>query len=195
MSMSAFIFAVIAPTGLVIRFPSIRPRSGKPVSAATFDPKEGRVSKVDYFNGPGANASSGLKKISAERSITFLPQMPLPQKREVRQLPPPPPYPRPMAQSSSPLRAQIATFALDVHGEGVKIAAENEKLSVWQEAWRLSPSVAATAGVGGAAFTFAFIFAHEGMSYKLTSNDIAQIAGFSATVFAAVFAYFKGRID
>ena len=41
----------------------------------------------------------------------------------------------------------------------------------------------------------AFIFAHEGMSYKLTSNDIAQIAGFSATVFAAVFAYFKGRID
>jgi hypothetical protein len=100
MSMSAFIFAVIAPTGLVIRFPSIRPRSGKPVSAATFDPKDGRVSKVDYFNGPGANANSGLKKISAERSITFLldalPQMPLPQKREVRQLPPPPPYPRPM---------------------------------------------------------------------------------------------------
>ena len=29
---------------------------------------------------------AGLKKISAERSITFLPQMPLPQKREVRQL-------------------------------------------------------------------------------------------------------------
>jgi hypothetical protein len=100
MSMSAFIFAVIAPTGLVVRFPSIRPRSGKPVSAATFDPKDGRVSKVDYFNGPGANANSGLKKISAERSITFLldalPQTPLPQKREVRQLPPPPPYPRPM---------------------------------------------------------------------------------------------------
>ena len=64
---------------------------------------EGRPSLqglVDYFNGPGANANSGLKKISAERSITFLldalPQMPLPQKREVRQLPPPPPYPRPM---------------------------------------------------------------------------------------------------
>ena len=84
------------------------------------------------------------------------------------------------------MRAQIATFALDVHGEGVKIAAKNEKLSVWQEA----VTVAATAGVSGAAFTLAFIFAHEGMSYKLTSNDIAQIAGFSATVFAAVFAYF-----
>ena len=65
------------------------PRSGKPVSAATFDPKDGRVSKVDYFNGPGASANCGLKKVSAERSITFLldyvPQMPLQQKREVRQ--------------------------------------------------------------------------------------------------------------
>ena len=93
------------------------------------------------------------------------------------------------------MRAQIATFALDVHGEGVKIAAKNEKLSAWQEAATLAP----TAGVGAAAFTLAFIFAHEGMSYELTSNDLAQIAGFSATfsttVFAAVFAYFKGRID
>ena len=93
------------------------------------------------------------------------------------------------------MRAQIATFALDVHGEGVKIAAKNEKLSVWQEAVTL----AATAGIGAAAFALAFIFAEEGMSYKLTSNDMALIAGFtatfSATFFAAIFAYFKGRND
>ena len=185
-------FLAVALTGLIIRGPPIRPRSGKPVSATTFDPKDGRVSKVDYFNGPGANANSGLKKISAERSVTFLldalPQMPLPQKREVRQLPPPRPYPRPML---IPLRAQIATFALDVHGEGVKIAANNEKLSMWQEA----VTVAATAGVGAAAFGLAFIFAYEGMSYKLTGNDIALTASFSATFFAAFFAYFKRRND
>ena len=39
----------------------------------------------------------------------------------------------------------------------------------------------------------------EGMSYKLTGNDMAQIAGltasFSATFFVAVFAYCKGRND
>lgn len=188
-------FLAVALAGLIIRGPPIRPRSGKPVSATTFDPKDGRVSKVDYFNGPGANANSGLKKISAERSVTFLldalPQMPLPQKREVRQLPPPPPYPRPML---IPLRAQIATFALDVHGEGVKIAAKNEKLSV-QSVWQEAVTVAATAGVGAAAFGLAFIFAYEGMSYKLTGNDIALTASFSATFFAAIFAYFKGRND
>ena len=92
------------------------------------------------------------------------------------------------------MRAQIATFALDVHGEGVKIAAKNEKLSVWQ-----AVTLAATAGIGAAAFALAFIFAEEGMSYKLTSNDMALIAGFtalfSATFFAAIFAYFKGRND
>ena len=91
--MIAFLFAV-APTGLIIRPGSIRARSDKPVSPATFDPADSRVSKVDYFSGPGANANSGLKKSSAERSITFLldalPQMPLPQKREV-----PPPRPTP----------------------------------------------------------------------------------------------------
>ena len=93
------------------------------------------------------------------------------------------------------MRAQIATFALDVHGEGVKIVAKNEKLSVWQEAVTLT----AGSGVGAAATMLAFIFAHEGMSYKLTGNDMAQIAGltasFSATFFVAVFAYCKGRND
>ena len=87
--------------------------------------------------------------------------------------------------------AQIATFALDVHGEGVKIAAKNEKLSVWLAVFTL----AATAGVGAAAFALAFIFAEEGMSYKLTGNDMALTASFSATFSAAIFAYFKGRND
>ena len=89
------------------------------------------------------------------------------------------------------MRAQIATFALDVHGEGVKIVAKNER----QEAVTLT----AGSGVGAAATMLAFIFAHEGMSYKLTGNDMAQIAGltasFSATFFVAVFAYCKGRND
>ena len=93
------------------------------------------------------------------------------------------------------MRAQIATFALDVHGEGVKIAAKNDKLSVWQEA----VTVAATAGVGGAAFTLAFIFAHEGMSYKLTSNDIAAdrrlLGDRLRGCLRLLLTYFKGRID
>ena len=88
-SITLKMLALFALTGLIIRGPPTRPRSGKPVSATTFDPKDGRVSKVDYFNGPGASANCGLKKVSAERSITFLldyvPQMPLQQKREVRQ--------------------------------------------------------------------------------------------------------------
>ena len=54
------------------------------------------------------------------------------------------------------MRAQIATFALDVHGEGVKIVAKNEKLSVWQEAVTLT----AGSGVGAAATMLAFTFAH-----------------------------------
>jgi hypothetical protein len=88
-SITLKMLALFALTGVIIRGPPTRPCSGKPVSATTFDPKDGRVSKVDYFNGPGASANCGLKKVSAERSITFLldyvPQMPLQQKREVRQ--------------------------------------------------------------------------------------------------------------
>ena len=82
-----------------------------------------------------------------------------------------------------------------MHGEGVKIAAKNDKLSVRQEA----VTVAATAGLGAAAFGLAFIFAYGGMSYKLTNENIVQLAGFSASfsaaVFSTVFAYFKGRND
>ena len=107
-------FLAVAPTGLIIRGPSIRPRTGKPVSATIFDPADNRVSKVDYFNGPGANPNSGLKKISAERSITFLldtlPQVPLPQKREV---PPPPPLPPPNSSwARSPFKRPRSPCAL-----------------------------------------------------------------------------------
>ena len=117
MMMIALTIAAIAPSALV-SFPRMRPRSDKPVCAATFDPKDGRVSKVDYFNGPGANPNSGLKPISAERSITFLldalPQMPLPQKREVRQLPPPPPLPRPMLIPFCALRSPRSPWTCTV---------------------------------------------------------------------------------
>lgn len=196
--------AAVAPAGLIVRGPLVQPRSPKPVGA-TFDPADNRVSNVDYFTGPGAKANTGLKKASAERSITFVldafPKMPLPQKREVPPPPPAPPCTRPTLGSLPlqapplPLRGQIATFALDVHGEGVKVVAKNEKLSVWQEA----VSLTAVIGVAVAAFALSFIFAHEGMSYKLTGNDMAQIAGLTASVSAAiftiVFAVFKGRND
>ena len=89
---SANSFAPSQKTQLATRRAPQAPLRVMPAMKTTFDPADNRASKVNYFNGPGANANSGLKKISAERNITFLldalPQVPLPQKREV---PPPPP--------------------------------------------------------------------------------------------------------
>ena len=69
---SANSFAPSQKTQLATRRAPQAPLRVMPAMKTTFDPADNRASKVNYFNGPGANANSGLKKISAERSIIFL---------------------------------------------------------------------------------------------------------------------------